>query len=298
MQMQLKAGKLKLTSSQSYQKNLRCSYMSCGCRKNSFIWISPEYKSVYFEVPKVASSSIRKLLGMGRPDINQAICQVYLEAFNLKSFRADIHCDSAADYDAAIHSSDLLFRLEDFVVNEQPRATLKPGYTNLFNTGCFELFYGTLEMVSDYYPDYYTFTLVRNPLDRIVSNWAMFTRKKNRVRMLSELVGKNVEAMGFAEFCDITRRYHNHHWEPQTTYIPVDPLGQPVVDHVARLENLDTDWAPIATRLGIDATLSRENTSIRGDYDEYMTADTRKQILADYRSDFQSFYPRYLVENP
>lgn len=233
---------------------------------------------------------------MNRPDINQAICQAYLEAYSLERYRVDIHCDSISDYESALQSSELLFRLESFVVSKHQRATLKPGYTSLFNTRCFELFYGTLEMVKEYYPDYFTFTVVRNPLDRMVSNWSMFTQKKNRMRVLSDLIGKDVEGMGFAEFCEITRQYHNHHWEPQTAYIPTDFTGLPTVDCIARLENFSTDWAHIAHRLGTDIPMSRENPSIRGDYNEYITADTRKQLLIDYQKDFRSFYPRYLEE--
>jgi hypothetical protein len=296
MQFQLKAGRLKVTNSLSYQKSLRCDYQSCGCRKNSFIWISPRYKSVYFEVPKVASSSIRKLLKMSRPDISQGICQAYLEAYDLDRYRVDIHCDYRGDYEEALHSTKLLFSLERFVTRAKDRATLKPGYTSLFKTRCFELFYGTLEMVKELFPDYFTFTVVRNPLDRMVSNWSMFTQKKNRVQLLSDLTGRNVEGMDFAEFCNITRQYHNHHWEPQMAYIPQDTTGRPDVEFIARLENFASDWSSIAARLGEDATMSRENASIRGDYREYMTADTRKQLLIDFRKDFLNFYPRELEE--
>ena len=294
MLMQLGDGNLVIFARRSYQEKLRCGLLSCGCRKNSFIWVSPSLRAVYFEVPKAASSSIRKLLELKRPGIEQAICQAYLDAYHHQDYRVDIHCASAADYEAALASSRLPAGLEEYTMQGRGYVTLKPGYTSLFGSSNFEMFYGTPELAREIHPDYFSFTVVRNPLDRMVSNWSMFTQKKARIRQLSALVGKNAEGMDFPEFCAAARRYYNHHWEPQTAYIPAQSPNLPRVEFVAKLETIGPDWQNIADRLGMDTLMSQENTSRRGDYNEYLTESTRQQLLVDYRSDFQCFYPQFL----
>lgn len=81
--------------------------------------------------------------------------------------------------------------------------------------------------------NYTTFTFVRNPWDRFVSNWKMFTQKPYRKSQLESMVGSSEQSIG--EFFDVIQNNRNHHWMPQSLYVPEE------VGFVGRLESFTED---------------------------------------------------------
>jgi hypothetical protein len=63
------------------------------------------------------------------------------------------------------------------------------------------------------------------------------------------------------------------------------------VDFVGYFENLPSDFAVVAERLGIDASLERVNTTLNkeGDYKSYYTNTTRNIVSEMYRDDIEVF---------
>lgn len=129
--------------------------------------------------------------------------------------------------------------------------------------------------------EYFKFTIVRNPWERLVSTCAWTDQKWAR--------GEELEPAPFAglvrqldELFRASRRASSpltvsHHLQPQFQYV-FDEQLQPMVDFIARYENLEQDWGRIGERLNIDMPLPMRMRSHHRPYREYYSAETRAMI--------------------
>jgi len=78
------------------------------------------------------------------------------------------------------------------------------------------------------------------------------------------------------------------HVKPQFLYILSDEL-RPLVDYVARYENLEADWQHICARLGVNAALPIRMKSHHRPYQEYYSDETRIMVAQMYAQDAKSF---------
>jgi hypothetical protein len=129
---------------------------------------------------------------------------------------------------------------------------------------------------------YYKFGFVRNPWDRAVS---LYERKEGL-----QLKGK----MTFEEFV-AWMKYSSAtciHPVPHRYQLDwfVDPHGNVIVDFIGKFENLDSDWAAISKRLGINAKLPNHNANPREKhYTEYYSEASRKLIAERFAVDIEYF---------
>lgn len=146
----------------------------------------------------------------------------------------------------------------------------------------------------DVAPECLTFAIVRNPYDRIVSNFAMFTQsRKGHIPKQPE--GKTDQER-FESFLQITREIKNHHWAPMVHYLPRDARGVVdlgLINVVCRLETLEHDFAPISRILGQQKPLPVSNSSNRKPYAHYYTDRTRKIVEEIYGEDIERFRYRF-----
>lgn len=140
------------------------------------------------------------------------------------------------------------------------------------------------------FAQYFKFTFVRNPWDRLVSTWA-FLRKG----------GMNEQDRHWADtvlchYPDFDSFVHGWlspqsiqswvHFRPQHTFF-CDAHGQAQVDFVGRFERLEQDFAVVAERLGCSRPLARVNASERGDYRRYYTPEMRRIVAEVYARDIE-----------
>jgi chondroitin 4-sulfotransferase 11 len=78
-------------------------------------------------------------------------------------------------------------------------------------------------------------------------------------------------------------------FEPDMTSFLVDDDGNEIVDDVGRYENLEEDFARLCERVGITAQLPRLNTSSRGTYRDYYTAETKALVARHFSRDIERF---------
>jgi hypothetical protein len=129
---------------------------------------------------------------------------------------------------------------------------------------------------------YFKFTFVRNPWDRMVSNWKMFTRVPRRVAQIESMTDQDVTA--FADFVDFARRQTNHHWVPQTAFIEDD------LDFIGRLESFDRDIEEVRRRAGFGGLeFPTVNANPGEPYVEYYTPDLVDTVGEMFRSDVEAF---------
>lgn len=196
------------------QKNIQCHCPACRCpyQKSflfSFVYIDEGRRLMYFDIPKCASSSIRK-------------------SFFDNNVSLSMH---------------------------NPKKRLN---------------------------EYFKFTFVRNPWDRMVSNWKMFTTQPFRIKQLKTMTDKDLT--NFKDFVNFTTQTENHHWQPQFLYLPENP------DFIGRLETFNEDLSRLLSAIGKEAIqVNQINKTVRKRYHEYYTPTLVDLVGEMYSEDIRRF---------
>lgn len=142
--------------------------------------------------------------------------------------------------------------------------------------------------------NYFTFTFIRNPFERIVSfyinKFERDVQNQGRLFELRDYLGGVFNPHGtFAEMMQvlygIPPHLCNRHFKPQSYLIDSADCS---LDFIGRLENADTDWQTIAERFDLPP-LSMVNQSPSYDYRDYYDLPTLELVNAYYQEDIQRF---------
>lgn len=136
--------------------------------------------------------------------------------------------------------------------------------------------------------NYFKFTVVRNPWDRVVSSYFFLKsggfNEKDRLWSAKEL-------SDFSSFDCFVRKWLNRtniwkwaHFNPQYFYM-LDKREKVHLDFVGFFENIDDDFSHINQRLGLNRTLTRMNKGEHRSYMDYYDTDTRKIVADVYAED-------------
>jgi len=133
---------------------------------------------------------------------------------------------------------------------------------------------------------YFKFTFVRNPWDRMVSNWKMFTTVPFRIVQLKAMINANM--LAFEDFVFFAKRAHNHHWQPQVHFLPEK------LDFVGRVETFEKDFGELCSkaRIGLK-TVDKKNAITGLPYWEYYTPSLVEVVREMYSEDIKRFGYRF-----
>ena len=131
--------------------------------------------------------------------------------------------------------------------------------------------------------NYFKFSFIRNPWDRLVSNWKMFTSRPFRIRQLKSMTDKDLSS--FEDFVYFARENHNHHWQPQHLFLPKD------LDFIGRLESFHNDVNEITNRIGIQPfdTTKKENQTDHLPYQHYYSTSLIDKVAEMYSEEINRF---------
>ena len=140
------------------------------------------------------------------------------------------------------------------------------------------------------YGEYFKFTFVRNPWDRLVSAFCYLKdgglTAADRGFSLRHLARFDTFDAFVRHWLERRNLHHAIHFVPQHEFICL-PQGTISVDFIGRFETLASDFAQVAQRLGIECTLRHHNrTAIkRHDYRAYYNEQTRAIVANVYAED-------------
>ena len=153
----------------------------------------------------------------------------------------------------------------------------------------------TRRMYGHQFNNYWKFSIVRNPYDRLVSAWEYIRAGGMQnwydiklQRELSTLWGNSHQ--DFDEFCEKALPVVSGKWLhflPQTYFLCANDASI-LCDYVGRFEQLDEAWQVITEQVGHTGELPHANaTKKRRHYAEYYTSSyTMALVEAVYHSDF------------
>lgn len=133
----------------------------------------------------------------------------------------------------------------------------------------------------------YTFSVIRNPFDRVASIYYYRVRTDQ-----TGLAGRHLSfnrwvarvwGEGDTRYMDDPRLFRPcAHWL-------CDEDGRPMVDDVARLETLESDWRRIAARLGVASTLPRTNRNTHPPHRAIFSDEARALVEMAFADDLGLF---------
>ncbi len=131
------------------------------------------------------------------------------------------------------------------------------------------------------FQEYYKFAIVRNPYDRLVSEY--FWKGMNwqeRYNSFEKFVRALPKLMKLVQYA---------HFIPQHQFI-TDNNDNIIVDDVLRFENYSEQISGLLSKFNIEADTNKKyNHSQRGSYEQYYTDDLKKIVQQYYEKDFEMF---------
>lgn len=138
------------------------------------------------------------------------------------------------------------------------------------------------EVGLEIFNSFYKFTIVRNPWDRIVSQFAYMQTRPD----LMDFIGMQPETE-FKAYLGLIQKKQHVQWMPQTDFI-LDQDGTLLVDKIGNLESIEKDSREVFDILGIcgeQAKVFHANRSQRKSTDHYYDQESIEIVSEIYSSD-------------
>ncbi|WP_308374742.1 sulfotransferase family 2 domain-containing protein [Pseudoalteromonas piscicida] len=137
-----------------------------------------------------------------------------------------------------------------------------------------------------------TFSVVRNPYDRLVSAYSFLMQggisRYRGDRYISSYLQKNYK--NFEDFVInyiANERYGEYiHFVPQVEFLKGSD-GEIRIDYIAKLETLNDDLKKFKRKFGIDIESIHINGSKRDSYERYYTPKLKAVVYEKYKDDFE-----------
>lgn len=140
------------------------------------------------------------------------------------------------------------------------------------------------------FDEYFKFSIVRNPWDKVVSS---FFHSKRKIRKdLRKFLGFGMsEDFTFNEFVEKIQNLEKKHphYDEQWSFL-IDKKEKFRMDYIARMENMQKDFDIICDKIGIPRQqLPHSNKAKRKHYTEYYDDETRSIVAEKYAKDIEYF---------
>ncbi len=138
--------------------------------------------------------------------------------------------------------------------------------------------------------NYFKFTFVRNPWDRLVSAYFFLKNggfnKRDRDWFNQELGNVPNFDHFVKQWLNRTNIWKWHHFRPQYHYV-LERRRKVSLDFIGYVENIDADFKYVVGRIGSKGALPRSNASRHGSYLDYYTPEARDIVAEVYSEDIR-----------
>jgi|10_taG_2_1085330.scaffolds.fasta_scaffold17517_4 hypothetical protein len=144
------------------------------------------------------------------------------------------------------------------------------------------------------YKDYYKFSFVRNPYDRLVSMYSFYSQLKRRRIGESEIEKFNNWLLDNSRGNIINPKLGlkaQNQWKniPQIEWV-INNDNKIDVDFIGKIETFDSDLLTIGRKIGINIDIiPHKNKSKHSHYSNFFNAETKRQTEKKYMDDFKKF---------
>ena len=145
------------------------------------------------------------------------------------------------------------------------------------------------EVGGETFSSYWKFSFVRNPWDKIISQYHYI---QNKERLLSFLGVEKIESL--EEYLALIQKAKYIHWEEQWKFLYADS-GECLVDTIYRFEDFRDSAQKIYQDLKLQPTVLHVNQTDHEHYSKYYTPETRELVAEMYAIDIDTF--NYEFEN-
>lgn len=159
------------------------------------------------------------------------------------------------------------------------------------------------ELPAAVFASYFKFAVVRNPWDRLLSDYNYQVRKSRPADSKLHLFDERGARRNFAAWTEAalteTARYPANSWggevsagihrfSPQLDWISL--AGTPALDFIARFEHIDADFRVISRAVGLEQKeLPKRNPRFHFHYSRYYDDATRDRVGQYYATDIAAF---------
>lgn len=181
--------------------------------------------------------------------------------------------------------------IEDLIwPGERTEADLWMGFTsslsNRYQTGALQHLlarYIRAEVGNETFAAYFKFTIVRNPWDKALSQYAFMQRRDD----LRAYIGMERDAE-FKRYLELIEKRTHVQWMPQYAFVH-DDNGASLVDYIGRFEHFARDVDTVLQRIGIEGSLPHRKAAPHrpavGDLDD----EAIEMVAALYAEDIRIF---------
>lgn len=139
------------------------------------------------------------------------------------------------------------------------------------------------EIDTNIFNSYWKFSVVRNPWDKIISQY-FYTQKKPRI--LSFLGVEEIKSL--EEYLELISKKKYVQWEEQWKFL-YDDNKECLVDDVYRFEFFKEIAINIYQKLNLPLTILHLNKTNHKHYSEYYTSETKEMVAEMYATDILTF---------
>lgn len=130
------------------------------------------------------------------------------------------------------------------------------------------------------FQSYFKFAFVRNPWNRLVSEYEFIRRRPDHGRH------SKVIKMEFKQYI----LYQSKRYDAHQINMLADKNGVLLMDFIGKFENLQQDWNHVTDKLGIEnKQLTHRKKAGITNYDSYYTDETRSLVAELWKRDIEAF---------
>jgi len=136
-------------------------------------------------------------------------------------------------------------------------------------------------MPTEKFEEYFKFAFVRNPWERLVSEYEFILNRPEH--------GRYKRVRGFKKFSEFIQMQIPRPDAYQLNMLS-DRKGRFLMDFVGKLENLDQDWQTVCEKIGIPCqALPRKNVTKRKPYQSYYDAESIELVAKHWTREIELF---------